>query len=102
MSHHRCTRCKQESYPRHKYYGGVFCDRCISWIRGRGVGHRVNIFSRFWNFLVDIVQKVIGIKKTPKQIERQRERQIHTRMKVMEAKAREMPRNLSKLSPQNM
>ena len=102
MGHHRCTRCKQEPYPRHKYYGGVFCDKCISWIRGRNVGHQVSIFSRFWHLITDFVQKVVGIKKTPKQVERQRERQIYTQMKVMESRARKIGVDKRTLVPQKM
>ncbi len=45
MNHHRCTRCKQESYPRHKYYGGVFCDSCIQIARGFSPG-KGGFFSR--------------------------------------------------------
>ena len=40
MPHHRCTGCKQESYPRHKHLGGVYCEACIRRIRGFIPGKR--------------------------------------------------------------
>lgn len=92
MTHHRCTRCKQESYPRHKYYGGVFCDDCINEIRGRHFGKKRNVFWRLWDKLCDWVDRTF--RPQSETLGRAREeRRIHTQLKVMEARARKMPRN---------
>ena len=56
MAHHRCTRCKEESNPRHKYYGGVYCNSCIREIKGyrRGLGGFFSdLFSDAWSWIKD-------------------------------------------------
>lgn len=53
MNHHRCTRCKQESYPRHKYASGLFCESCL---RELGV-HGFRRFS-FWKSVGGIFSEV--------------------------------------------
>ena len=92
MAHHRCTRCKQESYPRHKYLGGVYCDSCIHWIRGGGHGHRRSWLGSIWGRFADLFDSVFR-PESPKRIERARERVYYARLKATQAKARDIPYN---------
>lgn len=61
MVTHKCTRCKVDQGPngiRHKAYGGLFCDKCLTDLRG---GIRVRIpglgfFGRLWHTMADWVK----------------------------------------------
>ncbi len=103
MTHHRCSRCKQESYPRNKYkksgVAGVFCDRGISELRGRGYssgffGRLRRKVSDLWDSIRSIVNKIQGKQPTRHQMIANTNRSTHRQLKVMEAKARNMPRAL--------
>lgn len=90
MAHHRCSRCKEESYPRHKYHGGVYCDDCIQEIRGRHFGTKRNVLFSMWDRFTVWVRRVLRLKQEAPNPVRE-ERRIHTQLKVMEARARKMP-----------
>ncbi len=96
MTHHRCSRCKQESYPRYKRKsGGLLCEDCISRLGGRGGGGWLGgMFSRFWRGMITFVCRVIGRPLSKKQTIKEQNQIVHHQLKVMEAKARRMPRNL--------
>jgi len=99
MAHHRCTRCKEESYPRHKYCGGVYCDRCIQWIRGYRPSYRRGWLGSWWERIVDFTTSIFR-PESPKHIERARERGFNTRLKAMETRARSIPGNPQSGAPQ--
>lgn len=100
MTHHRCTRCKQESFPRHKWKGGVYCDDCIQAIKGGGRHSGVFGWVRgLWEKLTVWIDKIFR-PQTPKALERVNQRQILSRMKQMEHKARSIPTNPQTMSPQ--
>jgi len=101
MAHHRCTRCKEESYPRHKWHGGVFCDGCIRWIRGSlpHTGGRSWLGS-IWDRIVDFATSVFQ-GKTVKRVRLTEERALHSRLKAMETRARNIPFNSASSVPQN-
>ncbi len=86
MAHHRCTRCKQESYPRHKYAGGLFCEDCLKELgrgRRRWYSGFTSIFSRIWEFITAPFR--------PNTLERQKQKEEkanYHRMKQMESRAR--------------
>ena len=101
MAHHRCTRCKQESYPRHKYQGGVYCDGCIREIRGGVAPSRgLSWFGLLWGRILDFAHSVSGSAETLKHIERAKERASLARFKVMQAGARSIPANPAGAVPQ--
>lgn len=93
MAHHRCTGCKRESYPRHKWKGGVYCDDCIRIIRGSGYQPRgFSFFSSIWGKIADLWDSVFRPGKLSlKRIKRANEREVHTRLKAMEVRARNIP-----------
>ena len=91
MAHHRCTRCKQESYPRHKYQGGVYCDDCMRWIKGyRYTGRGRSWIGSIWDRVTDFFGGIFH-PESPKHLDRDKERASHARLKAMEAKARNIP-----------
>lgn len=98
MAHHRCTRCKEESYPRHKWQGGVYCDDCIRRIRGSIPGRRGWLGS-LWGKLVDLVERVFQ-PESPRVISRQRERAEHARFKARQMMALSIPPNPWSGAPQ--
>ena len=98
MAHHRCTRCKQESYPRYKYEGGVYCDDCINDIRC-GFGRRRSWLGSIWDRIVELAD-IVFKRKSPKHTQRAEERAIRSKYKAMEAKARSIPSNPQQASPQ--
>lgn len=101
MAHHRCTRCKRESYPRHKHMGGVYCDDCIRWIRGNvGVGGRRGWFGSLWDRLMEFIATPFRGPQTEEDNRRAIDRVAHTRLKSMEAKARSIPMNPASQQPQ--
>ncbi len=108
MNHHRCTGCKEESYPRHKrgHSGvfGVYCERCLRWVRGGGVGLAGGgwLGSLWGGFLrlVGYVTAPFRGERTQKQLFRERERADYARMKAMEVRARRIPMNQGSLAPQ--
>lgn len=90
MAHHRCTRCKQESYPRHKYGNGIYCEDCIREIRH---GYRPSSGSwlgSLWGKIVGLAQSVFHFESSGR-VKRERERASYSRMKTMEARARRIP-----------
>lgn len=94
MTHHRCTGCKQESNPRHKWMGGVYCDTCIRGIRGyRPDSVRRGLFAGIWDMVTGFIDRVFYHKHTVKLEAREVEKKIHTQMKVMQARARDIPPN---------
>lgn len=99
MTHHRCTRCKQEAYPRHKYYGGVYCDSCISWIRGfrphigtGWLGSIRSIWGSIWDRIADFASFVFQ-HKTIKRVRIAQEKQSYSLFKAMALRARSIPYN---------
>jgi len=96
MVHHRCTRCKQESDHRSKYFGGVFCDDCMRWIASRGhikVPHSSRSWlGRMWDKVVDFASSVFQGKPV-KRVSMIEERASHAQVKAMEARARSIPYN---------
>lgn len=93
MAHHRCTKCKQESDRRHKYYGGVFCESCIRWIRGFTPHTRGrSLFGSLWDRIVDFATSVFQ-GKAVKRVSLIEERASHSRFKAMQARARSIPFN---------
>ena len=90
MAHHRCTRCKQESYPRHKYQGGVYCDECIRIVRGSGYRVRVQSWLGYvWGKVTGFFGRVLH--PGTRRIDMDIERASHARLKAMEARARDIP-----------
>lgn len=91
MVHHRCTRCKEESYPRHKHRGGVYCDSCIEIVRG-GRGHSFfrSFFGSIWDRMVALVETVFRY-QSPKRVQKERERASMSHLKAMEHKFRNVP-----------
>ena len=65
MARHRCTRCKQEAYPRHKFRGGLFCEPCRGEVLyGRGfVGH--GLWGRIWNSIKEFVSAPFIYQRKP-------------------------------------
>lgn len=100
MAHHRCTACKQESYPRHKWYGGVYCDDCIRAIRGKYYGVKRGFFGRIWDSITDFVTRLFKPSEDWKKDRQREQRQVITRMKAMESKARRVSLDPQTLNPQ--
>lgn len=104
MAHHRCTRCKEESYPRHKYCGGVFCDGCIRIIRGfRPDSVRRGFFGRLshiWDKITSFVDRTIHHRHIVRLNIREDSRRVYTQLKVMEVRARSIPPNPATTVPQ--
>lgn len=101
MNHHRCTSCKQESYPRHKWKGGVYCDSCIEEARGYGRHGKVRSwFGGIWDKIVEFVDRRILQRKVIELTVEAKERQVISRMKQIERRARSIPFNPQALSPQ--
>ena len=98
MTHHRCSRCKEESYPRHKWQDGIFCDACVKVVRGRTT--RRGLFRGLWDKMVDWLRKVVLRQPITKQTIKAQERAIYSKQKTMEAKARKIPVNRAQMSPQ--
>jgi len=100
MAHHRCTRCKQESYPRHKYQGGVYCDGCIRIVRG-GFGSFPGFtwLGSIWGKVTGFFGSIFYPGSSPKRLERDRERASYARLKAMEARARDIPLDLQGGTP---
>lgn len=93
MAHHRCTGCKQESYPRHKYHGGVYCDTCISRIRGfLPSSRRRSWLGSWWDRIVEKISGFFGSKRV-RLISVKEERAAYSRLKDMQARARSIPSN---------
>lgn len=99
MNHHRCTGCKQESYPRHKWHGGVFCDSCIRMVRGFGTQRR-GFFGRIWDWVTDLSQRLFQPKETWQEDRQRQDRRVIAHMKSMESKARRVSFNPQTLNPQ--
>lgn len=99
--HHRCTRCKEESYPRHKRNGGVFCEHCIRDLSYRGPRFSLRgLWGRFTGFIAYVYRRFTG-KQTPRSIQRQKDKADYTRLKDMEVRARRtIPHNPSQMVPQ--
>jgi len=89
----KCTRCKQdESYPRHKWMGGVFCETCIRWIRGfRPASRGRSWLGSLWERVSVFLGRVLNPRT--KHIDMDKERAIQTQMKVQKAVARDIPYN---------
>lgn len=96
---HRCTRCKRESYPRHKYMNSVLCDDCLSWVSGGRGSRGRSWFGSLWERIVDIAQRIFH-RESPRQQERLRERASYARLKVMQSRARSIPMNPATMLPQ--
>ena len=101
MTHHRCTRCKQESYPRHKYYGGVYCDDCIHLVQhGAYSGQKSRGWlGSLWDKVVDFATSIFRPRPL-KQLVKAQERASYARLKALEFKARSIPPNPQGGSPQ--
>lgn len=95
MVHHRCTGCKRESYPRHKYGGGVFCDDCMSSIAShsyiKAPSRRRSWLGSLWDKIVDHARSFFR-PLAPKP-ESSIESASYARLKSMEARARRIPSN---------
>jgi len=100
MAHHRCTRCKEESEVRHKYQGGVYCDSCISEIRGfhPHTGGR-SWFGSIWDRIADFATSVFR-RKSVKRVNLIEERASYTRLKAMQMRARSIQPNPQGAVPQ--
>ena len=100
MANHRCTRCKQDSYTRHKWHGGVYCDSCISYIRGDRphTGGR-SWFGSMWDMIVDFATLVFRHKRV-KRVCITKGSALRSLFKSMETKARSIPFNPSASVPQ--
>ena len=101
MTHHRCTGCKGESYPRHKYKGGVFCDSCIRWIRGfrPHTSSGRSWLGALWDRIVDFATSVFQGKKV-KRVSLSEEKAAYSRSKAMATRARSVPMNPAIQQPQ--
>ena len=102
MAHHRCSRCKQESYPRHKWKGGVYCDGCMWWIKGgRYTRERIgrSWWGSLWDRLVEITKRVFR-HESPGSTKKVAVEAQNTRFKAVEAKARSIPHNPQAVLPQ--
>ena len=91
MNHHRCTRCKRESYPRHKYRGGVFCEDCMIEI-GAKVRRR-GFFGRIWDSVTDVACSLFGAERSKAAEARAVERQVRARYRHIQKVARSIPRD---------
>lgn len=101
MVRHRCSKCKEESYPRHKYHGGVFCDSCIRIIRGfRPDSARRGFFGSIWDMITSLIDKVIHHRHTVKLSVREDSRKVRTQLKAMETRGRGIPPNPEGGDPQ--
>ena len=87
MNHHLCTRCKEESYPRHKYGNGVYCEDCIKVVTGWRRPSVFGLISSMWDRVAAGVQKAFGF-KSPSREHREKDRAIYQQMKTMQARAR--------------
>lgn len=101
MAHHRCTRCKEESAPRHKYVGGLFCESCL---RALGVhGFRHFSIRGFWSNLWDKIGTWVsapfrGKKKvSPLQLAAVR---FNVRYQAMRSAMLRIPPNVESSAPQ--
>ncbi len=99
MTHHRCSRCKEdvgEFGIRHKYASGLFCEPCLRELRVLGYSK-----GGFWGFFKDLVswvaQPITAIFK-PKPAKVERARQVA--YKVMQSKALNIPPDGQSMSPQ--
>ena len=111
MAHHRCTRCKQESYPRYKYkrsgVAGVYCDSCISWVRGfrphidaGWLGSMRSIWGSIWDRITDFASSVFQ-HKSIKGVRIAEERASYFRLKgAMSMRAKSIPFNPATSIPQ--
>jgi len=98
MTHHRCTRCKRESYPRHKHLGGVFCDDCINMIRN--IRHRKHSWlGSLWGRFVEKIRQVFR-PASVKQDLKTEERKTYVLLKSLESKARKIQSNPQHILPQ--
>jgi len=91
MAHHRCTGCKQESHPRHKWQGGVYCDDCIREIRGFRPRPGASWFGSIWGRFTGFFGNILHPGAPPKHLAKDRERASHARLKALEAWARDIP-----------
>ena len=103
MAHHRCTRCKQEAYPRYKYkksgVAGVYCDDCLRIITHRSMGLRESIgrfFGGIWGFILDLVTKPFRGKHK----KGDKDSLVKAKMKTANMRAREIPINPAGMVPQ--
>ena len=101
MAHHRCTRCKRESYPRHKYAQGLFCEPCLRELRYEIVPRRGfwSIFHDFWNEIVRVANSIFNRKTKRVEFKLATSRNI-TKFKAVQAKARVIPVDPVTLTPQ--
>jgi len=102
MTHHRCTRCKEdvgEYGIRHKYAQGLFCEKCLHELRP-GVhvsfGGWFGFASKIWRGIVEFVTKPFTHRITVK-LEKEARRVDYNTMKV---KARDILRDARIVSPQ--
>jgi len=97
MNHHRCTMCKQESYPRHKYkksgVSGVYCDDCIKIARGYAPEHHGFLFKirSFWGRFTDWFRNLIPHQKEVVPDVKKSELARHAELKRMESYIRRLP-----------
>ena len=92
MAHHRCTRCKQESSPRHKWMGGVFCDSCIREIRGYRPHSGRSWLGSLWDRIVDFTALIFR-PSLPTHQSKAEAGAVRVQFKTMEARARSIPPN---------
>ena len=102
MSHHRCTRCKQEADVRYKWHGGVYCESCIRWIRG-GMGFTSSPggswFGSLWERVLAFVSRIFHPRTRRVALESEQKADV-SRMRAAEIKAKSIPRNPLTLDPQ--
>ncbi len=98
MTHHRCSRCREEVGIRHKRSGYLFCDECLR-PAGPRFGVIRNFFTGVWGWLRETFQ---GIFDRPTHAAQRRTYNAKTRARMASAqwKALAVPANPAAVSPQ--
>jgi len=104
MTHHRCSKCREEVGTRHKRSGYLFCDECLrrqSWESGprRGFGDIFSFVSRAWRWLRDATINLFG-QPAPAVARKTYNAKTRARMASAQWKALAVPANPAAVSPQ--
>ena len=104
MTHHRCSKCREEVGTRHKRSGYLFCDECLrrqSWESGprRGFGDIFSFVSRAWRWLRDATINLFG-QPAPAVARKTYNAKTRARMASAQMKSRNVPANPSGMAPQ--
>lgn len=98
MTHHRCTRCKQEVGIRHKFASGLFCEDCMRELRGVNVRLR-GFWGNIWYAVRAVVSMVVSPFKPKPKLEKKAVA-AKVAYNTMRAKALKIPMNPAAMSPQ--